>query len=180
MDVTFVTSNPGKVREVQRILGEFDITVRWGRRSLPEPQSDSLAEVVRAKLTAAAKPGVGVVVEDSGLFIETFRGFPGVYSRYVLDTIGVDGVLRLTQGRALPAEFRAVAGYRKGTRTILGEGRVRGTIAPESLGWNGFGYDPIFIPEGERETFGEMSPADKDELSHRGLAMRALGRKLVR
>lgn len=180
MDVTLVTSNPGKVAEVRRILAEFEIGVRWANRALPEPQSDDLVAVVRAKLTAATRPGAGVVVEDSGLFIEPLRGFPGVYSRYVLDTIGLAGVLRLTERRPAPAEFRAVAGYRKGTRTLLGKGVVRGTIAPEALGENGFGYDPIFIPEGERETFGEMDSADKDALSHRGLAMRALGRQLTR
>jgi XTP/dITP diphosphohydrolase len=180
MDVTFVTSNPGKIVEVRRILAEFEIGVEWSRRSLPEPQTDDLKEVVRAKLAAAAKSGLGVVVEDSGLFIEPLRDFPGVYSRYVLDTVGLEGVLRLTQGRPAPAEFRAVAGYRRGTRTVFGTGVVRGTIAPEPLGENGFGYDPIFIPEGERETFGEMDATDKDALSHRGLAIRALGRQLSR
>jgi XTP/dITP diphosphohydrolase len=178
MDVTFVTSNPGKVVEVRRVFADFGIRVRWSRRELPEPQSDRLEEVVRAKLAATARPHVGVVVEDSGIFLPGLGGFPGVYSRYVYDTIGLPGVLRLAEGRSRNAQFRAVAGYRRGRTELLAIGTVEGTLARRPRGENGFGYDPIFIPNGDRRTFGEMTPAEKDGLSHRGRAMRTLARKL--
>jgi XTP/dITP diphosphohydrolase len=162
MIVTFVTSNPDKLSEVRRIFAEYGIAVRWSRRSLPEPQCDRLEGVVAAKLDAAARPGRAVVVEDSGLFLDGADGFPGVYSRYVYDTIGLDGVLRLLQGRSRTARFRTVAGFRLGRTTLLGVGEVRGSIAPR------------------RRTFAELSAPEKDRLSHRGLAMRALARKIGR
>jgi XTP/dITP diphosphohydrolase len=178
MDVTFVTSNPDKVAEVRRVFAAYRIGVRWSRRDLPEPQADDLEPVVLAKLSAAARPGRGIVVEDSGLFLDALDGFPGVYSRFVYDTVGLDGILRLLRGRSRSARFRTVAGYRRGRTTFLGRGEVRGTIAPRRIGTNGFGYDPIFVPRGERRTFAEMSGAEKDRHSHRGRAMRALARQI--
>jgi XTP/dITP diphosphohydrolase len=178
MDVTFVTSNPGKVVEVRRVLSAYGIGVRWSRRELPEPQSARLEDVVRAKLASAVRPGRAVVVEDSGIFLAALEGFPGVYSRFVYDTIGLSGVLRLADGHSRTAEFRTVAGYRRGRTTLLAPGTVRGTLARRPRGGNGFGYDPIFVPDGERRTFGEMAPDEKDAYSHRGRAMRALARKI--
>jgi XTP/dITP diphosphohydrolase len=178
MDVTFVTSNSDKVAEVRRVFANYGIGVRWSRRELPEPQADRLETVVLAKLAAAARPGRGIVVEDSGLFLDALQGFPGVYSRFVYDTVGLGGVLRLLQGRSRGATFRTVAGYRRGRSTVLGRGEVRGTIARRPTGTNGFGYDPIFIPRGDRRTFAEMSGAEKDHHSHRGRAMRALARQI--
>ncbi|MCI4355816.1 MAG: non-canonical purine NTP pyrophosphatase [Thermoplasmata archaeon] len=179
VDVTFVTSNPGKVAEVRRIFSDFDIGVRWSRRELPEPQSDRLEDVVRAKLRAAHRPGQAVVVEDSGLFVDALRGFPGVYSRFALDTIGLEGVLRVAKGQIRSARFRAVAGFRRGRTEILTEGEVRGELSGRPKGTGGFGFDPIFIPAGERETFAQMSAEGKDALSHRGLAMRSLARRIA-
>jgi len=179
MVVTFVTSNPGKVVEARRIFGEFGLSVRWCRRELPEPQSDRLEDVVRAKLRAASRPGRSTVVEDSGLFVPSLTGFPGVYSRYVYDTIGLRGVLRLVAGRPRQAEFRAVAGYQRSRNVLVSVGRVEGTLAARPRGNGGFGYDPVFIPVGESRTFAEMSPVEKDALSHRGRAMRALARRVA-
>jgi XTP/dITP diphosphohydrolase len=179
MRVTFVTSNPGKLAEVRRILSEYQISVAWSRRSLPEPQCDRLEEVVAAKLAAAARPGVGAVVEDSGLFLEGTKGFPGVYSRFVYDTIGLDGILRLLANRPRGATFRTVAGYRKGRTTLLAVGEVHGTISARRQGTGGFGYDPIFFPEGSDRTFAEISGPEKDRISHRGRAMRALARQIA-
>jgi XTP/dITP diphosphohydrolase len=178
MDVTFVTSNPNKVAEARRLFAEFGIGVRWSRRDLPEPQAVRLEDVVLAKLAAAARPSRGVVVEDSGIFLSGLAGFPGVYSRYVYETIGLDGVLRLLPPRSRQATFRAVAGYRRGRTVLISRGEVRGTIALRRTGSNGFGYDPIFAPLGAGRTFAEMSGIEKDRLSHRGRAMRGLARKI--
>jgi XTP/dITP diphosphohydrolase len=178
MDVTFVTSNPGKLSEVRRVFEPYGIRVRWSRQGLPEPQADRLEDVVRAKLAAAARAGSGVIVEDSGMFVPALGGFPGVYSRYVLDTIGLPGVLRLAEGRVRSAQFRAVAGYRRGRTELFATGTVRGSLAPRPRGTNGFGYDPIFVPTGERRTFAQMDPTEKDARSHRGRAMRSLARKI--
>lgn len=178
MDVTFVTSNPDKVVEVRRVFREYDIRVRWSRRALSEPQSDRLQDVVEAKLTMAAHPVRAVVVEDSGLFLEGLGGFPGVYSRYVYDTVGLEGILKLLRGKPRRAVFRTVAGFRRGRTTLIAIGTVQGTIAPRRRGRNGFGYDPIFVPRGSTRTFAEMVGPEKDLYSHRGRAIRALARKI--
>jgi XTP/dITP diphosphohydrolase len=178
MHVTFVTSNPDKVVEVRRVFAPYGIGVRWSRRSLSEPQSDRLEDVVAAKLALAARPRQAVVVEDSGLYLDGLEGFPGVYSRYVYDTIGLDGILTLLTGKSRAATFRTVAGFHRGRSTLLAVGSVSGTIAPRRRGRNGFGYDPIFVPDGSRQTFAEMPGPEKDRYSHRGRAIRALARKI--
>ena len=178
--VDFYTSNPGKVRELQAVLAPMGYSVRWRKEELTEPQADTLEKVAAFKLLNVPDSVVPVIVEDSGLFIRSLGGFPGVYSAYVLRTLGLPGVLRLVRGPDRTAEFRAVVGYRAGGVTHLFSGRVRGSIAPRSRGKNGFGYDPIFIPEGHQRTTGEMAPEEKNRLSHRGIAARKLGQWLAR
>lgn len=181
MDVRFVSTNRNKFREVAAVLGgEFDLRVRWIRRELPEPQADDLATVVRSKLSALPRSGATYLVEDSGLFLTGLGGFPGVYSAYIYETIGLRGILRLLDGRSRRAVFRTVAGVRRGGRTWMIEGTATGTIARRPRGRGGFGYDPIFIPTGERRTFAEMSAEEKDRRSHRGEAIRRAGRRLAR
>lgn len=180
MDLTFVTSNPGKLREVRAVLRPYGIAVRWSRRRLPELQSDSLEKVVRGKLRAVPAGSGRVLVEDSGLFIDALGGFPGVYSAHILALWGFGPILELLRSRPRGASFRTVAALRWGSSVRLFRGEVRGTIARAARGRHGFGFDPIFEPEGERRTFAEMSPEEKDALSHRGRAMARLGRSLAR
>jgi XTP/dITP diphosphohydrolase len=178
IEVAFVTSNRGKFLEVRSALRPYGIRVRWSRRTLPEPQADTLEEVVAAKLAAAGPSRPAVMVEDSGLFIEALHGFPGVYSSYVYRTIGPSGVLALLRGRSRRATFRTVAGLRRGREIILAVGETAGTISTGLRGSGGFGYDPIFVPEGHRATYAELTLEEKNELSHRGRAMRALAERL--
>jgi XTP/dITP diphosphohydrolase len=178
-DVAFVTSNRGKFVEVRALLAPYGIRLRWSRRTLPEPQADHLEEVARAKLSAA--PGSGrVLVEDTGLFIDALGGFPGVYSSYVIRTVGLLGVLALLKGKPRTATFRTVAGLRAGRSVLLGVGETKGTISLRARGTGGFGYDPIFVPAGRRRTFAEMTIEEKNALSHRGRAFRALAEQLPR
>ena len=150
MRVTFVTSNAHKYREIRETLRPFGIEVDWLRQELPEPQADDLREVVRAKLKQVPKRPNPVLVEDSGVFLSGLSGFPGVYSKNVYDTIGLDGILRLLRGKRRSAVFRTVAGVRVGARSWIVEGRVNGTIAVRPRGSHGFGYDPVFVPSGSR------------------------------
>ncbi|HEV2429577.1 MAG TPA: non-canonical purine NTP pyrophosphatase, partial [Thermoplasmata archaeon] len=110
MEIAFVSSNEAKFREIRAILAPQAIRVRWHRRSLPEVQSAHLEEVVRAKLSACPRSKIPLLVEDSGLFLTALGGFPGVYSRYALETIGLRGILTLLRGRSRRAVFRTVAG----------------------------------------------------------------------
>ena len=180
MDVTLVTTNPGKLREVRDLLRPYGVTVRSLRRALPEPQSDSLRPVAQAKLAAVADVPGWALVEDSGLFIPSLGGFPGVYSAHVYRIWGLAPILELLRRRPREAVFRTVAGLRNGERQWLLEGGCRGTIARSVRGSGGFGFDPIFVPDGERRTFAEMSATEKDAVSHRGRAMRRVGRVLAR
>lgn len=177
--VTFVSTNPGKYREVRALLRPYGIRVRWTRRKLPEPQTAELEEVVRSKLDAVRDLPGWVLVEDSGLFIPSLNGFPGVYSAHILDIWGFGPLFELLKKRSRAASFRAVAGLRRGREIWLFPGEVRGRIAPRAAGAYGFGYDPIFIPDGEKRTFAQIPAAAKNELSHRSQALRAVGRMLA-
>jgi XTP/dITP diphosphohydrolase len=176
--VTFVSTNPGKFREVRDVLAPFGVTVRWERRTLPEPQADELSEVVNAKLDATRGVRGYVLVEDSGLFIPSLKGFPGVYSAHILALWGFDPILELLRHRDRHAFFRTVAGLRLGSTRWQYVGEVHGVIARRPAGGNGFGYDPIFIPDGWDRTFAEAAPSEKNELSHRARAIRQVGESL--
>ena len=177
-EVTFVSTNPGKAREVRELLAPFGVRTRWRRRVLPEPQAETLEEVVVAKLRAVRDIPGYVLVEDSGLFIPSLGGFPGVYSAHFLKTWGFDPILELLERRDRRAYFRTVAGLRRGSRRWIFSGEVRGRIAERPRGGRGFGYDPIFIPEGGSGTFGEIPAARKNEQSHRARAIRKVGARL--
>jgi XTP/dITP diphosphohydrolase len=158
MKIGFVTSNPGKIREAQARLEALGVEVVGTRRELEEIQSDSLDEVARHKarqLLGKVKPPF--FIEDAGLSIDALEGFPGVYSSYVFRTIGNEGILRLLS--SLPstkrtATFHAVIAYvDPRSRIHLLRGQAHGRIAAKPRGEQGFGFDPIFLPQGSSRTF---------------------------
>lgn len=178
-ELRFITGNPGKVRELQALLEPKGITVVQDDRPYPEIQADSLEDVATAGvgylLATGAEPPF--VIEDAGLFVSALRGFPGVYSRHALDTIGCDGILRLMRDVELEsrtATFRACLTHvdEEGEFTHH-KGSCKGRIADRPAGGQGFGFDPIFIPDGHDRTFAEMTDEEKGALSHRGAAARA-------
>jgi XTP/dITP diphosphohydrolase len=178
IDVTFVSTNPGKFREVRAILRPYGIEVHWVRRELPEPQADLLEDVVAAKLDAVGDLPGYVLVEDSGLFIPSLRGFPGVYSAHFLRIWKFGPIFELLRARRRAAFFRTVAGLQKGRSRWTFVGEVHGAIAPRPSGKGGFGYDPIFVPSGWDRTFAEGTPSEKNEISHRARAIRGVGERL--
>ncbi|MCI4372103.1 MAG: non-canonical purine NTP pyrophosphatase [Thermoplasmata archaeon] len=176
--VTFVSRNAGKVPEVRAALRPFGVRVRWKRKEFTEPQAESLEEVVDEKLRSVGDVAGYVLVEDSGLFIPALKGFPGVYSAHFLDLWEFGPILELLQNRPRKAYFRAVAGLRKGRQSWKFVGEVHGTIARRPAGRHGFGYDPIFVPEGWDRTFGQAPVGEKDAVSHRARAMVQVGQFL--
>ena len=180
IDVTFVSTNPGKFREIRDVLRPYGVRVRWKRRRLPEPQAEGLDAVVAAKLDAVADLKGYVVVEDSGLFIPSLRGFPGVYSAHFLEIWGFGPIFELMRHRARKAYFQSTVGLRFGRKSWTFTGRVAGRIALRAAGSGGFGYDPIFVPNGWRRTFAQGTPAEKNAISHRGRAIRQVGELLAR
>ncbi len=161
------------------MLAGYGLRVRWQRRTLPEPQAESLKEVVRSKLDAVRTIPGTVLVEDSGLFVPSLQGFPGVYSAPILKLWGFGPLLELLRSRPRAAYFEAVAGVRAGGTVRYFSSRVHGTIAKAARGHHGFGYDPIFVPTGWSRTFAEGSPEAKNAISHRGRAIRKVGRFLA-
>lgn len=174
-DVTFVSTNEGKFREVRDVLAPYGISTRWKRRELAEPQADDLLEVVQSKLDAVDDIPGYVLVEDSGLFIPSLHGFPGVYSAHFLRIWKFAPIFELLRHRPRKAFFRTVAGLRRAKRRWTFVGEVHGSIAPRAAGRHGFGYDPIFVPDGWDRTFGEASATAKNSISHRARAVRQVG-----
>ncbi len=123
--------------------------------------------------------GEGIFIEDSGLFVEALKGFPGVYSAYVFKTIGYSGILKLLAGvENRRAYFESVVGLKLKGEVRIFRGRVDGVIAEKARGKGGFGYDPIFIPEGSEKTFAE-APEIKNRVSHRKRALEEMRKFLV-
>ena len=174
--VVFATSNRGKLEEARAILAPFGISVEGYDGKGVEIQADTTSEVASYASRGAAKAaGRAVLVEDAGLFVESLEGFPGPYSAYAFKTIGVAGIIALLlpspRGRA--AKFVSSLAYCEPLgEPVLFEGSVQGAIATEPRGTKGFGFDPIFVPDGGRKTFGELTVDEKSAVSHRADSMK--------
>ncbi len=178
LKIPIATKNVHKVEEANEVLREFNVKLVPVDVEKIEIQSDSLEDIARfAAVNAFKRFRKPILVEDSGLFIEALNGFPGPYSSYVYRTIGLDGILRLMKGISnRRAMFVCVVAFALSENEVyIFKGIVRGTISEQIRGSKGFGFDPIFIPEGFNKTFGEMDRKEKTAISHRGKAFRAFG-----
>jgi XTP/dITP diphosphohydrolase len=174
--ITFVTTNEGKFREVFDRCLERGIRIERADRSYPEIQADSLEKIVRFGATVLDDQVSGdYVIDDSGLSVDALDGFPGPYSSYAYKRLGCAGILKLLAGaRTRGAAFETVLLLRRKGEHHTFRGECRGTIAESERGKSGFGFDPIFIPEGEARTFAEMDVKEKNRFSHRARAVDAL------
>jgi XTP/dITP diphosphohydrolase len=168
LEIFFATSNAGKVEEASEILGRAGISVRHFQFDYREMRSDSLEEIAQDAVTEAHRRcGKPVFVEDSGLFIDALNGFPGTYSGWVQRKVGSAGILKLMHGVSdRRARFEARIAYHDGEGVSVFAGACPGSIAESARGSSGFGYDPIFVPEGRSQTFAENIQL-KNNLSHR-------------
>ena len=180
MRLRFITGNKNKVREAGERLAELGYEVVQDNMKPPEVQADSLEEVALFSAKwVVERSQEPFFLEDAGFFVDYLKGFPGVYSAYVFDTIGYGGILRLMRCKTeRSARFEAVIAYWDGREFHTFKGVVKGTVSRNPRGENGFGYDPIFIPEGEERTFAEMSASEKNAISHRGRAIEKMVRWL--
>lgn len=178
--LSFATSNEHKFREAERILKDFGVNIRHAKLSYPEIRGDRPAEIAAdsaRKLKLKVKPPF--FVEDSGLFVDGLNGFPGAYAAWVLRKIGLEGFLRLMRGvKGRDAAFKAAVALFDGKGVVVFEGEVKGRIASRESGRGGFGYDPIFVPQGSRKSFARMSEKEKDAVSHRRKALEKLAHYL--
>ena len=193
MTFVLVTGNPGKAAETERILG-FRPDIQ--SVDLPEIQSLNLLEVLEAKareawrrLRDAGRRGP-VVVEETGLELSAMNGFPGPLVKWMLEAVGAEGVARAGLALGDPG-VAAVCGLAYFDRPkidrattgradlesdeellLVAVGRADGVLTLPPRGEHGFGWDPVFVPEGETLTYAELSSERKDEIGHRGRAWR--------
>ena len=184
-----MTGNKGKLLEAKHAFSPLGFNVEQflidGKvPHIIEPQCDTLDEVADSKISQGMKllkeigrENDALLVEDSGLFIESLDGFPGVYSAYVLDKIGCEGILKIMNKNVRKASFQASARFWDGQKVHKGSGICPGKIVVSIRGNFGFGYDPIFVPSDylgfstDGLTFGEVELAIKEKFSHRKKAL---------
>jgi len=187
MRLVIASHNEGKVREIADLLAPYGIeVVSAGRLGLPEPKETgaSFAENAALKAVAAARSsGLPALADDSGLEIAALGGEPGIHSArwggetrdFGLAMERVHSELVASGAKDATANFTCALALAAPDGEVQGfEGKVFGTIVWPGRGTRGFGYDPIFVPEGYSETFGEMEPQLKDSISHRAHAFEKL------
>ena len=194
IELLLATRNAHKTEEIQRILGpQFKINDLATHPEIPHIAETGRTfqenAILKALVVSRKLPGL-VIADDSGLEVDGLNGAPGIHSaRYagpnatdkekidkLLDELARVGAIKNARG----AGFRCVLALaRKGKVLGVFDGIIKGQIADRPRGSHGFGYDPIFIPNGFQRTFGELEPAKKNQLSHRARALEKLGAFLI-
>jgi XTP/dITP diphosphohydrolase len=191
--VVLATRNAGKLAELRRILEPFGVELLGlgdvaAYEPAPETAPDFAGNALAKAREAAAHTGLPAVADDSGLAVDALNGMPGVLSARWAGRHGDDAAnlqLVLDQLADVPderrrARFVCAAAYAlpDGREDVV-EGTVEGVLLRAPRGSGGFGYDPIFVPHGADRTTAEMTPDEKDALSHRGKAFRELAPRLA-
>lgn len=168
-----VTGNAGKRAEAERLCGG---AIEHVDLDLPELQELDLERVLRAKGDEAwRRIGRPLVVEETGLELAALGGFPGPLIKWMLQAVGAAGVAQTALALGDPrATARCALLWTDGTSSVMAQGETHGTLVLPARGSGGFGWDPVFQPQGESRTYGELAAAEKDHLGHRGRAWRAL------
>jgi XTP/dITP diphosphohydrolase len=183
MEIVFATHNNNKLKEVKQLLSKA-----YTIRSLNDincheeivENADSVEDNALIKVKHVFENyGHACFADDTGLFVNALNGEPGVYSaRYAGDTknasANIDKLLEnLLNQKDRSAYFKTVIAFKTNETEKLFTGICKGTIIESPKGNNGFGYDPVFVPEGHTETFAELSAETKNNISHRALAIKA-------
>ena len=194
--VVLASRNAHKIIEMQRILAAADSDIELvGLDSLdvdvqdvPETGATFAENALIKAQSVTEQTGMPAISDDSGIAVDALNGMPGVLSARWSGTHGADQAnldLLLAQLRDVPDERRgaafvcAIAYTTPGSEPVIAEGIVKGGINRSPVGVNGFGYDPIFVPDGYSETTAQLSSEAKDAISHRGAALRELVRLLA-
>lgn len=172
-EITLITGNENKVKEFERLLG---FKLAHHKIDLPEPQTTDVKRVAEEKATKAYELlRKACLVDDTGLIVHSWGELPGALIRWFLDNVGSQGIVKmLGEYTSREATVTTALGYcdEHGPRVFTGE--VHGEISLSPRGNNGFGYDDIFIPNGQSKTFAEMSNTEKDNHSMRQLAIKKM------
>lgn len=187
MKLVLATRNDHKAREFDQLLQPHEVSPLPPEVTLPPETGTTFAENALGKARAAAQAtGTPAIGDDSGVVSEALGGRPGVYSARFAGEHATDEDNRAKLIREAPEGSRlayvcAIAFVHPDGTELVVEGRCEGTLTHDPRGTNGFGYDPAFIPDehaGENRTMAEISPEEKDAISHRGKAARALLERL--
>ena len=196
VEVLLATSNPGKVKEINAILAPYGIRVKLPEEKV-EVEEKGTTFLENAYLKAKAyweRFRLPTVADDSGLVVEALGGYPGIYSSrfysidfggieegYTPDEANIRKVLRLLEGKEnRRAKFVACALFYDGGEGLFAFGECKGEITLKPEGGGGFGYDPVFRPDGYEVTMAQLSAEEKNRISHRGKAFRRLARLIRR
>lgn len=192
VEVVLATANAHKVAEMQRLVGAAAPGIRLIGYHGPSPVEDGITfehnALVKAR-ASASRTGLPALADDSGLAVDALGGAPGVFSALWSGRHGDDAANRALLAAQLadvPDEHRGASFVcvlalvaADGAAIATAEGRWRGTLARAERGAHGFGYDPLFVPEGGTATAAELDPEEKDALSHRARAVQALAPALA-
>lgn len=177
--ITIVTGNPGKLREYESLLPKGSkLSFAIHKLDLPEIQSLDSEAIVRDKLLRAfdilQSP---VIVEDVSAGLDSMGGLPGPFFKFFEEKLGCSALLYLTKQPNETVTITCTIGYYDGTARLFSRGELHGKVV-EPRGKNGFGFDPVVIPEGETRTMAEMTPEEKNTISHRSKAVSSLLKQL--
>ncbi|WP_119167400.1 RdgB/HAM1 family non-canonical purine NTP pyrophosphatase [Algihabitans albus] len=195
--LVIASHNPGKIREIDDLIAPFGLeAISAGALGLPEPEETGTSFAANAELKAVAAAigaNLPALADDSGLVVPALDGAPGIYSARwagpqkdfsvamarVEQELGDRTALAQRNGSHANAYFvcALALAWPDGSVEVF-EGRVEGELTFPPRGDRGFGYDPIFLPQGDSRTFGEMPPAEKHAISHRARAFAQLKRRL--
>ncbi len=192
MKAVIATRNRGKIRELKELLADFGLDIlpldHFPQvREIVEDGDTFFENAMKKAKTVSEKTGFLAIADDSGLEVEALKGAPGVYSaRYAgEDATDEQNYLKLLdEMKDIPtekrgAQFRCVmVAYRPDGKWVSAEGICRGRITSSPRGDKGFGYDPVFVPEGETRTMAELTREEKNRISHRGKALGILREKI--
>ncbi len=170
MALFFITGSKNKFAEVKALLPD----VEQLELDLPEIQELDAHKIITAKLFEASKHlGNEYMVEDTSLYINGMNGLPGPLNKWFLQSIGPEGMYKLTQLFGAAASAKTILGYADGKGSVrFFEGETTGTIVAPS-GESNFGWDGIFLPDGSTKTYAEMTREEKHAIGHRGKAVQA-------
>jgi inosine triphosphate pyrophosphatase len=174
--ILFITGNAGKLREVRALIPG----VQGVDMDLTEIQEIDAHKIIAAKLVEAQRYQSGAfMVEDTSLYLDAMNGLPGPLVKWFLKTVGIEGIYKLSESfGSVRATACTIIGYADEDGNLLFfEGSIEGILVPPR-GADGFGWDPLFQPDGYQKTFAEMTPEEKKQCSMRRLAVKRLRRHL--
>jgi XTP/dITP diphosphohydrolase len=188
MKLVLASNNPGKRREIEALLApgiELVAQSALGIAEAEEPHASFVENALAKARHASRAAGLGALADDSGLCVDALQGAPGVHSAYYAGREGSREERDARNNRRLLAELKddrrgyycclmVMVRHPEDPRPLIAEGLWRGEIARAPRGANGFGYDPLFLLPALGKTAAELSPAEKNRISHRALALRKL------